>query len=235
VIGFAGPNELVSAGDDGRVRWWSISPAKELRSTPTGKVFNMAVAADGKVAVVWTRRNEKHSGFEVFSPTGVSTTQVAEKGRDLTCAVLSTDGTLAVSGGEDGVARIWDLAAKDRLGADWPLFNGTLADLALTPDRKSLIAIDINGTVKIGDVAKRSTGEPIKAVTTGVQGLVAAPTGDRFATLSATGEVRVWDLAGKELRAWKLPTMAATAAFTPDGKRLVTGNRDGSAYVLELP
>ena len=65
--------------------------------------------------------------------------------------------------------------------------------------------------------------------------LVAAPTGGRFATLSAAGEVKVWDLGGKELRAWKLPAPPAAAAFTPDGKKLVTGNKDGTAYVLEMP
>jgi hypothetical protein len=45
----------------------------------------------------------------------------------------------------------------------------------------------------------------------------------------------VFDLEGKELRSWKLPIPPAAAAFTPDGKKLVTGNRDGTAYVLELP
>ena len=56
-------------------------------------------------------------------------------------------------------------------------------------------------------------------------GLVVAPAGDRFVMLSADGEVKAWDLAGKELRAWKLPVPANAAAFAPDGKKLVTANR----------
>ena len=234
-IGFAGPNEVLATGDDGRVRWWTVSPAREVRTAPTGKAFNMAVTADGKAAVVWTRKGEKHTGFEVFGPDGAALTVVNEKGRDITCATLSADGTLGVSGDESGGLWVWDLTTKDRVGGNWPLFTKAVADLALTPDKKTLIAIDTAGTVKVADLAKRAAGEAIKAVTGEVAGVVASPAGDRFATLSAAGEVKVWDLGGKELRAWKLPIPPAAAAFTPDGKKLVTGNKDGTAYVLDLP
>lgn len=234
-VGFVGPNEVIATGDDGRVRWWTVSPAKEVRTAPTGKAFNMTVAADGKAAVVWTRKGEKHTGFEVFGRDGAVLTVVNEKGRDITCATLSADGTLAVSGDAGGGLWVWDLTTKERVGANWPLFQKAVADLALTPDKKTLIAIDAAGTVKVADLAKRSAGEPIKAVAGEVAGVVASPTGDKFATLSAAGEVKVWDLGGKELRAWKLPTAPAAAAFAPDGKKLVTGNKDGTAYVLDLP
>jgi len=237
-VGFVDANTVVASGDDGRIRWWTIHPMKLIAETPAGgKVFNMATSG-GKVAVVWTRRGEKFAGFEVFglqNGTAVVTTSVNEKGRDLSCAVLAMDGTLAISGGDDGVVRIWDLEKKDRVGSDWPLFTKSVADLALTPDKKTLVAIDIDGTVKVADVAKREAGPAIKAASDGVAGVVVAPTSDRFATLSAEGNVKAWDMKGTELRSWKLPVPPAAAAFTPDGKKLVVGNRDGTAYVLDLP
>jgi WD40 repeat protein len=47
--------------------------------------------------------------------------------------------------------------------------------------------------------------------------------------------VKAFDLKAKELRSWKLPVPANGAAFTPDGKQIVTANADGTLYVLELP
>lgn len=235
-LAFAGPGQVVSGGDDGRVRWWSVNPAREIRSVPTSRVFNVAASVDGtRIAAVWIRSGERHSGFELYGADGMANAPLTEKGRELSCATVSTDATMVATGGEDGVVRLWDLTTKDRIGADWPLFTNTVADLALTPDKKTLIAIDIKGTVLVADVAKRAAGEAIKAVTAGVAGITVSPTGDKFATLSSDGEVKVWDLTGKELRAWKLSSPPGVAAFTPDGKKLVTGNADGTAFVLDLP
>ena len=139
-----------------------------------------------------------------------------------------------MTGSKDGVIRIWDLAKKDRLGADWPILKNSVADIGVTTDKKSVIVIDSEGEVKVGDVAKREVVASVKAVTTGVNGLVVSPTSDKFATLSATGEVRVFDMKCKEIAKWQLPFAANGAAFTVDGKKLLTANADGTAFVLDV-
>ncbi|HET6576059.1 MAG TPA: hypothetical protein VFG68_20830, partial [Fimbriiglobus sp.] len=234
-VGFAGPNTVVAAGSDQKLRWWTIDPPKETRTVSTGSAFFMAVAPDGsRVAVVSAREGDKQAVFDVFAGKA-DPTQLTDKGRVVSSATISADGTIGATGGQDGVVRLWDLDKKDRLGGDWPLFQDAVGDLALTPDKKTLIAIDANGTVKVADVAKREVSKTFPAVEGTVAGLVMSPTGDRFATLSAEGVVKTWNLDGKQLRSWKLPTPPGAAAFTPDGKKLVTGNANGTAYVLELP
>ncbi len=39
----------------------------------------------------------------------------------------------------------------------------------------------------------------------------------------------------KELRTWQLPHAPTCAVVTADSKKLITGNQDGTAFVLELP
>ena len=89
-------------------------------------------------------------------------------------------------------------------------------------------------------MAKRATIAPaVTAHKAGIRGLLVAPNGMTFVTLGADREVKVWSLkdpaAPREMRSWKLPVGVNGAAYTPDGKFLVTANADGTAYVLELP
>lgn len=236
-VSFVDPNTVVAAGDEQRVRWWKLEPVKELRSIPSGRIFNLASRPDGKhVAAVWAKPSEKLAAFELFTTDGsTSPVQIAEKERELSCAAIAADASLGITGGTDGTLRIWDLQKKERLGNDWPLFAKAVADVGLTPDKKTLVAIDVDGTVKVTDLATRTVQQTIAAVPDGVNALSVARTGDKFATLSVEGIVKVWSLDGKELRVWKLPTVANAASFTPDGRALITANRDGTLYVLELP
>ena len=58
-------------------------------------------------------------------------------------------------------------------------------------------------------------------------------------TISNDRELKVWSLTDlkelKELRSWLVPVQVNGAAYTPDGKSVVTANADGTSYVLELP
>jgi WD40 repeat protein len=161
---------------------------------------------------------------------------VTDSGREVSCAAIAPDASLGITGGSDGVLRVWDLIRKERRGGDWPLFDKGVVDIGVTADHKTLIAIDSDGTVKIADLAARDVITTTRISGGGsVLGLIVSPSGKRFATLTDEGQVQAWDLAGQEIRSWKLPVPANAAAFAPDDKILVTGNRDGTAYVLELP
>ena len=64
---------------------------------------------------------------------------------------------------------------------------------------------------------------------------------DRFlsAAASTDREVQLWDLrgAGKPIRVWANPALGAVyrVAFTPDGRRLLSGHEDGTICVFTVP
>ena len=242
---FVGNDKVAACGHEKQLRTWTFRPNKLLSARKQNeKSFVLAADADGKsVAAAWvdgTTDKPSKSGFDLFvDDPGPVSTQLQSKSKDdaTSAAALSPDAKWGVIGGKDGVISIWDVAKKERIGGDWPILGkgAAVMDIGLTPDRKRVVVIDEAGEVKVGDTDKREVTASVKAVTGEVRGVIVAPTADKFATLAGDGTVKAWDMNCKEVRTWKLPHTPTCAVFTADGKRLITGNQDGTAFVLELP
>jgi WD40 repeat protein len=144
-------------------------------------------------------------------------------------------------GAEDGSIRLWNVAKKERVGADRatgkPLF-----DLAITPDKKSLVTAEPQGDVRVWDLAKPDAVRSFHISgafhpSPGEFGsFTLAADGARVATATADGIVEVWDLAtGKALRKWDIRLKVHSLSFLPGGKHLATANENGTIYLLDLP
>lgn len=241
---FVGNDKVAACGHEKKLRTWSVSPSKLLSTREQKeKSFLLAADPDGKgVAAAWvdqTNKGASKSGFDLFADADTPiSTQLTSKGEgDATSAAsLSPDAKWGVIGGKDGVISIWDVAKKERIGGDWPILGkgAAVTDMGVTPDRKTVVVIDDTGEVKVGDTEKREVKASVRAVTGEVRGVIVSPTGDTFATLSGDGTVKAWGMDCKEVRTWKLPYTPTCAVFTADGKKLITGNQDGTAFVLEV-
>ncbi len=236
---------LATSSASGQLHLWKGRPAKLGGSVTAGEVCALAALPDGSKLAAWSLRavqNEpvKLSSYEVFDADGKSLAVVKDQGRDVRAVAFAPDLSVAASADAAGSLRLWDLATQKQLGGDWPVFAEAVADVGLSADKKLLVAADATGQVKVADVAKRAVLATVAAHPTGVRCLVVSPKGDSFVTVGADREVKAWPLGAgvaelKPTRAWALPVDVTAAAYTPDGRSLVTANADGTAYVLALP
>jgi WD40 repeat protein len=98
------------------------------------------------------------------------------------------------------------------------------------------VTADKDGDIRIWDLAKNRQMHAIKAAFPSLYGLVVGSDSSRLAAFSDDGQIELWDLASaKSLRRWDLRVGVHALAFTPDGKHLVSGNENGTVYLLELP
>jgi WD40 repeat protein len=264
-LAFVGNDRLVEGTrsdtvGNGKAVFWPTTPGRPPRSVFTGEAFTVVGSADGSMVGVCSLRpraadpttpgdKTKMTTYEVFKSDGELVVTLTDKERDVKAATFSADLAWVVSGDTSGGVQLWDVARNERLGANWPLFENPVADVGLTPDKKYLVAVDVpmpdrtgkrpDPLIKVAEVQTRTTLVKAQAHPTGVRGLVVSPAGDTFLTIGADREVMAWSLKDlkelKEVRSWRLPANVNGAAYTPDGKFVVTANADGTAYVLALP
>ncbi|MDT5095540.1 MAG: hypothetical protein QOH60_4903 [Mycobacterium sp.] len=138
---------------------------------------------------------------------------------------LSPDGTRIVSGGEDGMLRIWDAASGQPVVKAFHGHDKGIMSVAFNTDGTRIASCSIDGTVRIWDAA---TGHPIGQPfrdPNGFVGLAYSPDSTRLAAVSAGGVLRVLDAAtGDQITQSHLDAQSYVGkiAFSPDGHRIAT-------------
>ncbi len=157
---------------------------------------------------------------------------------------ISLDGPLAFSPDgqtlalipRNGRVDLWN-ASANRLDKTLGIHRGTRL-VEFSPDGHLLVTASGDQTIKIWEIA---TGKPLHTLLThetAIAGIAFSRDGQMLATADGFGTVHLWNPAtGQLLRTLRLspfPSPPVYLAFMPDGRHLVTANRNGTFYVLRL-
>lgn len=234
---------LARHGSKGKVHVWNLATTKgplalEWHPDRTNyPAFRIAFSPEGSsVATV----SGLDLGVRVFSvATGLLRgTDYVKAGGILYCLAYAPDGkTLAVGTGYYGTVGLWRPP-----GPVEPVVlkahSGSVHSLAFSPTGKALASAGMDGAVILWDVGAARKLATFDAGSKDVQSLAFSPDGDLL-IWGGRGirDVKLWDLSLR-IPAATLKgdgqTDVATAAFSPSGRTIATGMRDGTVRLWDV-
>jgi WD40 repeat protein len=228
---------LVSASEDGTVRWWDLE---------TGRA----------VAVLPGRRPESGFRFIRFSPDGkhlalpstdgtvrlveLATRQVRVVLRGHAppheCLGFSPDGSRIATRANDRTGHMWEVSTGAHLVTLHPR-GKPLRRLAFSPSGKQLAGGAEDGTLYVWDAAGGSPLVTWQGHSTSVEALAFSPDGSRLVSSAHYPDhtLRLWDVATGRLIA-TLPghkNLVISLAFSPDGSEILSASWDQTARLWD--
>ncbi|GAA0986697.1 hypothetical protein GCM10009555_064670 [Acrocarpospora macrocephala] len=153
------------------------------------------------------------------------------------------DRAIAVTGSEDGTARIWDIITQQQIGKPLGGHRSVLAvAVGELADYTVALTGDIDGTVRVWDLsAATEVGHALRGHTNSVVAVEMAKIGDRYVAITGSedGTARLWDLEtrrqiGSPLTAHRGTVNAVDLGMLDGHPIAVTGGKDRRVQVWDL-
>ncbi len=191
---------------------------------------------DGRFIISLGQELNDPSIYVHDAATGALRRCFREEGAGLTAVSISADGQWVLASDAEQTLELWDVGSQSMLWSVPRAHGKTIGELAIGPRRELVATLSFDGLLRVRDA---STGALVfeKRHSHKLREVAFSPDG-RFVACAAylTEESQDWssahvyDAASGELR--HVLTVAGTTtyslSFSPDGRRIVTGNQDGT-------
>jgi WD40 repeat protein len=204
--------QIVTGSGDQTARLWDATTGREIVALKghTDRVLSAAFSPDGRR--VATTGYDKT--IRIWDATTDREIRMCNRHRDMVLTVaVSSDGKRIATGDEDRTARIWD-ATTGRQILTLRGHTGSVWAVAFSPDGKRVVTGSFDGTAGVSELTFSCDNNRISL---------------------GRGDVRVWDTTtGREILTLQGHTGPVwSAAFSPNGQRIVTGSQDGTASIWD--
>jgi WD40 repeat protein len=146
----------------------------------------------------------------------------------VTLVAFSPDGKTIVSGGGDGMIRLWDNSGNP-IGQPIKGHENWVSLVAFSPNGKTIVSGGGDGIIRLWDNSGNPIGQPIKGHQVSVTSVAFSPNGKTIVSGDGNGMIRLWDnsanLIGQPIKGHQ--GLVTSVAFSPNGKTIVSGSGDG--------
>ncbi|HWB00607.1 MAG TPA: WD40 repeat domain-containing protein, partial [Pirellulales bacterium] len=222
------------------VRLWSTHPASEQAKLTGHKhpLRALAFNADGRTLA----SGDAGGGVMLWDvATRTAKSAIPDQTATITALAFSPDHKLLAILGLESMFNIWDLDAGREYALKLHDTSGNHVAACFSPSGKVLYGSTSGGLIRSWNIASGERREIASINGINVTAIAVHPSGQMLASVQHDGTARLWDLTKKklnaELKRWQLGPSDGkfgSVAFDSTGKYLLTGNANGTIYVLRL-
>lgn len=220
---------IVTGSSDKTAKVWDVETGRVLLTLEhMNSVSSVAFSPDGRCIAtasgVRATPDAGPGGAKIWDSRSGRLLQTLHHAGVVASVGFSPDGARIVTGGDDGMAKVWDVATGAEL-VSFMAHTRELRGAAFSPDGLRIVTCSLDGTAKVWDAATGKELLTLAGHTGPVRGVTFSPDGSRIVTGSDDHSAKIWDAAtGQELLALKAhPAEVWSVAFSPDGQHLATG------------
>jgi WD40 repeat protein/serine/threonine protein kinase len=225
---------LISADQDGTVKFWDPTSGKEVRSWAgrVGSAAGLAVSPTGRYLAT---RGDGHTMRLWDLATGKEHGTLTGHTDHIFRAVFSPDGRRLASVSRDRTVKVWDVETAKEIRT-YKGHSAAVTAVAFSPDGRRVVSASYDRTVQLWEA---DTGTPLRTypdTSRMVLGVAFSPDGQHIASFSHDQDVKIWKAATGEAE-WTLSGhkgMILAVAFSPDGRSLATASWDQTAMLWSL-
>jgi len=229
-VEFAAGGELVVGGGDGGTRVWQTTTGTTVLALPPGPggTYGADVTTGGDLIAT----GNGDGSIRIFDGHTGDLLRTTEGHDDLAFFVrFDETGDRIVSVGLDRTARVWDTGSGQQVVA---MTHAALVEDASFVHDDFVVTSDSEGVARVWNVASGEVVSELRGHTDFVAFVAASPIGDRIATASDDGTVRIWRLGpGVSLVDISREGFAWAAEYTTDGSGVLTAGESGSVDVWD--
>ncbi|MFO0937656.1 MAG: serine/threonine-protein kinase [Gemmataceae bacterium] len=232
---------LITASDDNMVSLRNLTEQGKPRNLDHPNAVRAAVLhPSGKKLI----SGDRNGIIWIWDLEELNPTLQLEHDAAINALAVSPDGKTLASSGTDGKIKLWDptSTSKTVINEMKDGHRGPIYGLAFNHDGTLLASAGWDGKAIIWNAGTSSAIKEIKVNESGITTVAFSPCCKYLATAGADGLIRIWDLdmenptAPAKLLATfgKQKGTVHSVQFFTDGKRLVSGGRDGSSMIWDI-
>ncbi|XP_064406213.1 target of rapamycin complex subunit lst8-like [Halichondria panicea] len=232
---------LVTGGYDHSIKFWFPHDGVCYRTAqhPESQVNRIEITPDKRYVATAAFQQIRMYDVNSSEPTPVYVFEGMSK--NVTCLGFYENGHYMYSGGEDCMARIWDLRGRSQQCQRLFQVNAPVTCMCLHPNQATLIVGDQSGTIHVWDLSTDHNEQLIPIPDVAIHSLHIDSDGAYLAAVNSKGICYVWSLSSgtgtspitltPRIKKHAHKRHGLKCLFSPDSSLLATTSADGTCKV----